>query len=287
MASDKELEERIEGHVSTWKVPFDDDSVVSAKRVLMRRISESTEEVSENVIELRKPNSYFWLKVAAVLALVFAGGVALFLAGNNTLKNESNSISTVNLPDGSSILFTPGSTVSYNSTFWNWDRTIRFSGEGYFDVNPGTTFTVITPVGLVEVLGTAFSLWADQKDMFAHCTEGRVRVWNAKGGDVELGSGEFLDIEDGVMAAVMLYNSDGFISPRYEQFLSFESVPVAIVLNELEIALNVKIKNALPSNLVYTGILDISDENQCFQVFCKPFGAIFEKQADGHVSIHL
>ena len=111
-------------------------------------------------------------------------------------------------------------------------------------------------------------------------------MWNADS-EMTIVSGEFVDIEDGRMAATMLYSVDGFISPRQERFLSFESVPVAIVLNELEISLGIKIKNELPSNLVYTGILDISDENQCFQVFCKPFGAIFEKNADGHVSIHL
>ena len=287
MAGGKEIEERIDNHISGWKAPFDDYSGMNAKLSVMQRITLIPDQENENRFQKKEPKSYFWLKVAAVMALIFAGGVAFLLSGTTTIENNSNRISTINLPDGSSVLFTPGSTISYNSNLWRWDRTIHFSGEGYFKVQAGNTFTAITPVGNVEVLGTAFTLWADQKDMFTHCAKGRIKVSNVEGGTVTLGRGEFLDIEDGSMAAVMLYNSDGFISPRPERYLSFESVPVAIVLNELEIALNLKIKNTLPSNLVYTGILDISDENQCFQVFCKPFGAIVDKHADGHVSIHL
>lgn len=286
MESDKEIEDLIDSRISDWKVPFDSHSEHMAKNAVMQRIASSSDNDIEASFSGEHRKTHTWLKVAAVVALIFAGGIAFFLSGNKNLKNNSNNIATINLPDGSSILYSPGSTVSYNSSSWHWNRTVKFSGEGYFEVNSGIPFTVNTPVGNVEVLGTAFTLWADHKDLFAHCTEGSVRVWD-ESGDETIGSGEFIDIEDGVMAAVMLYKADGFISPRRDKALHFESVPVAIVLNELEIALGLKIKNKLPSNLVYTGILDLSDENQCFQVFCKPFGAIFEKNADGHVSIYL
>ena len=286
MGRDKEIEDRINSHISEWKLPFGNYSESIAKRAVMQRIMEGAGSKEENTLEKRNSKSTIWLKIAAVVALIFAGGFAFFLTGNRNLKNDSKSLATINLPDGSTVLYTPGSTISFNSRLWRWDRTVEFLGEGFFKVNSGSTFTVNTQVGNVEVLGTAFSLWADHKDLFAHCTEGSVRVWNADN-EMTIGSGEFVDIEDGRMAATMLYSVDGFISPRQERFLSFESVPVAIVLNELEISLGIKIKNELPSNLVYTGILDISDENQCFQVFCKPFGAIFDKNADGHVSIHL
>ncbi|NEN24799.1 FecR domain-containing protein [Cryomorpha ignava] len=286
MGRDREIEERIDRHISGWKAPFEYDSESRAKSAVMQRISDNAGGESRTYIGERKPNSYTWLKVAAAVALIFTAGIAYFLTGNKDIKNVSESFTAINLPDGSTVLFTPGSTISYNSRLWRWNRTVKFSGEGYFNVKSGSAFTVNTQVGNVEVLGTAFTLWADNKDMFAHCTEGSVRVRNA-GGEMTIVSGEFIDIQDGDMAAVMLFNTQGFISPRPERFLSFESVPVAIVLNELERSLRLKIKNELPSNLVYSGILDISDENQCFQVFCKPFGAIVDKNADGHVSIHL
>lgn len=281
-----DIENRIDRHISEWKVPFEKTSKSVARQLVFQRISINEDEGNSSAPQIRKPGLKRWLKVAAVLAILFTVGLTFLLTGNKDIVNSSESLTAINLPDGSTVLYTPGSTISYNSRMWRWNRTLSFSGEGYFNVKKGSTFIVNTPVGNVEVLGTEFTLWADRKDLFAHCTDGSVKVWDT-GSETTIGRGEFIDIEDGIMGAVMLYSKEGFISPRREQMLTFEAVPVAIVLNELELALGVKIKNELPSNLIYTGILDISDVDQCFQVFSKPFGAIIDKKPDGHVSIHL
>jgi len=284
MSDFNKIEQRIDESLAGFVTPFDDGSVESAKANVMSRISLVDEGADQPLSAKNK--SFAWLKVAAVLAIVFAAGVAFFLSGNVRLENSGSKQASAFLPDGSEMVLTPGSFAEYNVYSWNWNRSLRFSGEAYFDVNSGDKFTVNTDGGDIEVLGTKFTLWADSNDLFIHCTEGSVQVSNPTGASI-LNPNEFLRVERGLITQKASYFVSGFITPRKDKTLSFESVPVGIVISELEKVFKIEIKNGLPSNLIYSGILDISDENQCLQVFCKPFGAIFDKNADGHVSIHL
>ena len=284
MGDFNEIEQRIDESLAGMAPPFDHNSIENAKANVLSRISLGDE--SSDQLTSVKSKSYSWLRVAAVLAVLFIAGIAFILSGNERFENPGSEQAAFFLPDGSEITFSPGSVAEFNKYSWNWDRSLSFSGEGYFDVVPGEKFIVNTNGGDIEVLGTEFTLWADKEDLFVHCTEGSVQVSNDSGTSV-LQPNEFLRVERGVISSKASYFVNGFISPRKTGSLSYESVPVGIVISELEKVFGVEIKNDLPSNLIYSGILDISDENQCFQVFCKPFGAIFDKNADGHVSIHL
>ncbi len=284
MSDFNNIEQRIDESLAGMRPPFDQNSIEDAKASVLSRISLGDESSSQSTSIMSK--SYAWLRVAAVLAVLFIAEIAFILSGNERFENPGSEQAAFFLPDGSEITFSPGSAAEFNKYSWNWDRSLSFSGEGYFDVVPGEKFIVNTKGGDIEVLGTEFTLWADKNDLFVHCTEGSVQVSNDSGSSV-LQTNEFLRVERGVITPKASYFVNGFITPRKTRSLSYESVPVGIVISELEKVFGVEIKNDLPSNLIYSGILDISDENQCFQVFCKPFGAIFDKNADGHVSIHL
>jgi len=88
MAGGKEIEERIDNHISGWKAPFDDYSGMNAKLSVMQRITLIPDQENENRFQKKEPKSYFWLKVAAVMALIFAGGAALLLLGNSILETN-------------------------------------------------------------------------------------------------------------------------------------------------------------------------------------------------------
>lgn len=267
--------------LKSWKPPFDDSSFAEAKIKVMNRIREQ-----ENSPQFEEVKNYTWLKAAAVVLAIFGASIALYLSGNVKFENQTSENIRFTLPDNSEIILTKGSQLEYNKYQWLWNRSIDFRGEGYFSVYEGNEFTIHLPDGTVSVLGTTFTIWANDTNWLVHCSSGKVSV-KSKLDTIILNRYEFTQVTNGRLAPKMLYEKPDFIAPRTTRILSFESVPVGIVLKELEKALGIKVKNGLPTNLIYTGILDISDGNTCFEVFCKPFGAVFDRTTDGMVSIYL
>jgi len=56
------------------------------------------------------------------------------------------------------------------------ERIIHLEGEATFKVLKGNSFTVLTPFGKVEVLGTVFTVKAANGLLNVQCSEGKVRV---------------------------------------------------------------------------------------------------------------
>jgi len=113
-------------------------------------------------------------------------GLLLVVSGlwyDNSLKheilNESEGISLVKLPDGSTIQLNQGSSISYkDSWFSGFNRNITLKGKAFFDIakNPNQEFTVTTRQINVTVLGTQFMLnQKGNRTQFVH-KEGKVRL---------------------------------------------------------------------------------------------------------------
>lgn len=281
MGSQENRQGDMDERLKSWKPPFDDNAFAEGKANVMYRIREQ-----EDSPQSGDQKNYTWLKWAAVILVIFGASIALYLSGNVKFENQSSELTRFVLPDKSEIILTKDSYLEYNKYEWLWDRSIDFTGEGYFNVYDGNEFTIHLPDGMVSVLGTTFTIWANDTDWLVHCSSGKVRV-QKDSESIVLKRYEFTQVANGRLAPKMIYKKPDFIAPRKASVLSFESVPVGIVLKELEKALGIKVKNDLPTNLIYTGILDISDGNTCFEVFCKPFGAVFGRTTDGMVSIYL
>jgi len=140
-------------------------------------------KVFENIknSQLDKTNTTFTIKpyllrIAAVLVL--AVGV-LVLLKEYSITHYTTPIAQsqgVQLPDNSEVLLQPGSSLSYNSLFWFFDREVTLDGEAFFEVAKGKTFTVNTPHGNVKVLGTKFNVKTFNDELSVVCYEGRVEV---------------------------------------------------------------------------------------------------------------
>lgn len=275
-------EDKITSRIQEWRPPFETD-IASAKARVMRRIRFDDKKAEK--VKNRK-YSRILFRVAIALFIFVACGALLAVLSHKVYLNSSGMSKIVTLPDGSEAMLTPHSELSYNSLFWHFRRRVFFKGEGYFSITSGDDFVIGTPKGAVSVLGTKFTVWADTNDLFVHCTIGKVQVQHNDQKAI-LKANEFIQLIDGQLSHQMVFKSVGFIAPRKSNLITFDSVPVGIVLSELEIILDIEIKNQLPANLIYTGMLDVRDANQCFAVFCKPFGAKFDIKPDGNVSIHL
>lgn len=101
--------------------------------------------------------------------------------GINTLSTTKGQSFRVILPDGSSVHLNAASSLSYSSKLVeNGKRTVKLSGEAYFDVasNKKLPFVVETNQQEIQVLGTQFNVNAYADNGFVKTTleEGEVKV---------------------------------------------------------------------------------------------------------------
>ena len=203
--SDKALVEAIE-NMMYEKVQFDEanTNIKNQKEILNRILSiDKTEQARETNITDRKPKpliAWRWAAAACVSLLLGFGSYELFLRGekpgaiNHAVTTSISPSVSVNytrnitLPDGSTVILSPGSTLDYVSSFSSdIKREVHLKGEAYFDIAhryTGTGQTKLMPfiiyTGKIRtvVLGTAFNVKAypDQSEIIVSVTRGKVRL---------------------------------------------------------------------------------------------------------------
>ena len=140
-----------------------------------------------------------WIKYAVAAVLVLLAGWFLFLNNTPVVYEMANGEKKEGvLPDQSMFYLNADSRLSYFKKTWKKERTLQLKGEAFFSVKPGSTFTVETPTGSVQVLGTKFNVWSRGDVLDVKCTHGKVAVLNAAGTKIgELNPFDALRIEKG------------------------------------------------------------------------------------------
>ena len=122
------------------------------------------------------------LKIAAVLVVLFGlwfVAARQFTTPQNdvlTFKSGSKSIEKI-LPDGTKILLSKNSQITYPKTFEGNTREINLMGEGFFDVHHDAAhpFIIHTQGTVVKVLGTSFNIRAYNAQVQVHVKIGKVQ----------------------------------------------------------------------------------------------------------------
>jgi transmembrane sensor len=170
-----------------WEHFMQDDSTIPLNHNLWQKIKLAIED-QEKKSTLRRLKIYTWgLRVAAVLvaALIITN---LFLMRQETQPEVLVQTQTITIPhgarsnlslaDGSEVWLNSGSVLTYASDF-SGNRNLELEGEAYFEVvESDIPFTVNTPLGKVQVTGTAFNVKALPEDHQFETTveEGSVNV---------------------------------------------------------------------------------------------------------------
>ena len=123
-----------------------------------------------------------FLKIAAVLVVLFGFWFAItrqFTTSQNdvlTFKSGNQSIEKI-LPDGTKILLSKNSQITYPKTFEGNTREINLLGEGFFDVHHDAAhpFIIHTQGTAVKVLGTSFNIRAYNAQVQVHVKIGKVQ----------------------------------------------------------------------------------------------------------------
>jgi ferric-dicitrate binding protein FerR (iron transport regulator) len=69
-----------------------------------------------------------------------------------------------------------GSQIVYSGNRFNTHRKVQLTGEAYFKVSKGNTFSVVTTEGTIKVLGTTFNVRSRDKKLSVICYTGKVKV---------------------------------------------------------------------------------------------------------------
>ncbi|MEM8897914.1 MAG: FecR domain-containing protein [Bacteroidota bacterium] len=204
----------------------------------------STPDTSAKVVPLRR-----WvLAIAAGVPLLAIGVWAFFSYSEITVETQMAEKTEVRLPDNSLVKLNASSSISYARWGWEENRSMKLSGEAYFEVEKGSSFVVNTSKGQVTVLGTSFNVKDRNNRLEVFCYTGKVGV--AGGGHEEiLTPGEGVVLE----SRIMRKETDTLTSPNWTRGKTlFKNKPLSEVLEELEIQFNVTIIHNNPT-MLYTG----------------------------------
>lgn len=185
-------------------------------------------------IETRKKAKKNWFPIMLRVAAVVVVCLGIFYY-TTTLDTKISTViaekQTIELPDASTVAINAKSTITYNKHNWDDSRNVTLDGEAYFEVAKGSKFDVITPNGVVSVLGTKFNVKQRNNTFEVVCYEGLVQVvygsYNEK-----LPAGNRLLILDGKLVA----NEEEIISePSWiNKQSTFKSLPYKEVIAEFE-----------------------------------------------------
>nr|WP_321237322.1 FecR family protein [uncultured Psychroserpens sp.] len=195
-------------------------------------------------------------KIAAVLVICF--GIYFY---TTTLDTTANTLvsqqKTIVLPDASEVKLNAMSTITFNESDWNNNRSLYLQGEAYFKVAKGQKFDVETELGTVTVLGTQFNV-KQRLDYFeVTCYEGKVSVETNIKQNTLLAGDTFLIIDGKYIAT----EKENLSSPSWLNHNStFKSIPYKEVIAEFERQYNVSVEfNNLDDSQNFTGSFTHND----------------------------
>ena len=170
-----------------------------------------------------------WAAAASVAILIST--FWLINSGPDVIETGNQLTLSHTFSDQTNVVLNDGSTIFYDESDWDTERTIKLVGEAIFNVEKGKPFIVNTDIGTVRVLGTSFNVRAWSNNLNVECYEGRVSV--QYGGKEEiLNAGESVN---GILGNLENKQSITHQKPLWSTGASrFHQEPVNQVFKELE-----------------------------------------------------
>ena len=228
-----------------------------------------------------RPKRQIYTKWAVAASLVLAIGTWATLQFTHSTWHEIKVETTqiVSLLDGSDVYLGYDGVISFPDAFSSDDRTVKFEGEAYFDIerDESRPFIIETQFAEVIVLGTEFNVHEDEnaETIEIHVTEGKVRLQ-------PIDSDLFLDIEVGQSA--LFNNKTGSLQRNrdadmnelawHTKRLLFAKTPIEEVFEEIEDAFDVQIdysKSGI-SNCSFSSLFEDNSATEILESMSIVFG---------------
>jgi len=128
-----------------------------------------------NGAKVRRLRPAYWLGAAAAVLLLITAVFLLRPGADLEIMAAAGTTQRADLPDGSSVRLNAATTFAFTGS--DADRVAELDGEAFFEVQKdGRPFTVNTPRGRVNVLGTSFNVYSRSGVMRVSCATGKVGV---------------------------------------------------------------------------------------------------------------
>lgn len=141
--------------------------------------SEMVAKIEEKSIE-KKNVKVISLQVfryaAAAIIVILAGISSVMYFYTKTIETQQAQQIELFLPDNSRVKVFAQSTLTYKPYLWKFARSVNLNGEGFFEVQKGQKFEVVSEKGKTIVLGTRFNVYARNHEYKVTCTSGKVKV---------------------------------------------------------------------------------------------------------------
>ena len=248
---------------------------------IKNRVSTKLKQPYLDQEKVKSLNAQRWiLGIAASVILLFG----LFFSLDDdmvTITTNFGEQRTVVLLDGSEVILNSKSTLVYDRDNWEDNRKLDLKGEGYFKVKKGSTFTVVTDNGDVNVLGTQFNV-NSMNDLFeVVCFEGKVSVLTKKE-------------KYTLLPAHTVRRINGFEAEQWETRAvnptwingesTFKSVPLKYVIESLEAQYNIIIHaKRVNTDLIYTGSFTHKDLNTALKTIFNSLQIRYIEKEKGNI----
>lgn len=218
---------------------------------------------------------HVWMRVAASISVIYITFYLLYQAFDVTVVTHGAQRKEVALPDHSKVLLNVESALHYNQLSWMLSRSLKFEGEGYFEVAKGSVFTVNSSNGTTQVLGTSFNIYSRDEDYRVSCSSGRVQVDMPSRSQQILTAGLSTNNLGESTITKPFKESHVFGWKRGEFY--FESQPLSSVFTTIERQYNVKISSPkIDLTRRYTGFFTNKDIDEALKVVCLPMGISYK-----------
>lgn len=214
---------------------------------------------------------FFKYSSAAVFLIAFYTLYQLYYFSNihQTAFGEKK---TLFLPDNSRVVINSKTHITYPNGFV-YNRSLKMDGEAFFEVKKGSDFEVISPLGIVRVVGTKFNVVSIKDYYEVSCYEGKVKVILSNK-EINLTKGEKVRFNKG---NVENWVSKTNLKPSWiKGESSFENVSFKYVLENFERQYNIKIEYPQSkSEIKFTGSFTHKNINKALKSICLPLNLNF------------
>lgn len=221
-------------------------------------------------------------------AVSIAACVLLFVAMTTFFKNQTvlqktnfGEQKSITLLDGSKVVLGPKAIIKYQKDNWENTRELHLDGEAFFNVKKGSTFTVKTKNGDIQVLGTQFNV--NSKDLFFEviCYSGKVKVTNQNEEYILTPNQGFRKIENKVTERLQV-KSD---TPTWifgEK--SYKSIPIKYVIIDLESQFNIEFDSSKINNeLLFTGFFEYKNKKLALKTVFNAMNIEYKETGTNHI----
>jgi transmembrane sensor len=260
-------------------VPFDK----SKEDVWAGLESKLSEQQPVKVVSFNR--SRLAIGIAATL-LLLTGVLSLLRFYTKTVICPPGRHLACQLPDGSTVNLNADSRIAYHPYWWRFSRDVRFEGEGFFQVQKGKKFSVVSESGRTEVLGTSFNIYSREDEYRVTCVTGKVRVTSSAESETVLTPDFSARVNRKGDIVISKENNTSDSHAWVDNMFRFTSMPLPLVVKEIERQYDVKITLKTAVDDEYTGYFTKNRPlEETLSLVCTPFGLKFAKVSEKEYEI--